>query len=208
MNRILIPMLVFMAWATSISAQITRQQADKIVWEHVQNVVSPPYLLYVNTNMPKEEGITINTFNEETVKLKYNCWAYYLNENPSLNEPSQHRYLFVKEDDGNLLEIITTNDLGPKELTEWMMVEQVNIVELSGESIRVYPNPTNGKLTMDNGQLTIKSVEVFDVYGRNVSCLMSLVSNHHINISHLASGIYFVKIETEKETVTKKVIKN
>ena len=34
-----IPMLVLMAWATSLSAQITREQADAIVLEHIQNEV-------------------------------------------------------------------------------------------------------------------------------------------------------------------------
>jgi len=50
------------------------------------------------------------------------------------------------------------------------------------------PNPTNGKLTIDNGQLTIKSVEVFDVYGRNVSCLMSHVSCLMSHVSCLKSS--------------------
>jgi hypothetical protein len=43
-------------------------------------------------------------------KCKIRLLGYYLNENPELSEPSRHRYLFVKKDAGNLLEIITAND--------------------------------------------------------------------------------------------------
>jgi len=76
-------------------------------------------------------------------------------------------------------------------------------------SLRFYPNPTTGQLTIDNEQLTINNVGIFDVYGRKLSShhLISKSSNHLINISHLAAGIYFVKIITEQGTVTKKVVK-
>jgi len=52
------------------------------------------------------------------------------------------------------------------------------------------------------------NIEVFDVYGRKLSSnhLIPTSSNHLINISHLYSGIYFVKITTEKGVVTKKII--
>ena len=143
MKKVLIPILVLIACTTSLSAQITREQADAIVWEHVQNEVTPPYLLYVYNHAPSAEEITITTYNDEMVKIKYACWAYYLNENPAASNPSQHRYLFVKEDNGNLLEIITTNDFCP-DLTEWEPV--LGLVNVKKEFISIYPNPTTGVL--------------------------------------------------------------
>ena len=214
-KAIFILMLVLLANTTSLFAQITREQADAIVWEHIQNEISAPYLLYVNTHLPHEEGINITTYNEEIVKVKYACWSYYLNEFPNINGPSQHRYFFVKENNGNLIEIITTNDLVPN-LTEWEMLLGVN--DLKKEVITVYPNPTTGELTIDNGELTINNVEIFDIYGKKhqISNLKSQVSNltphqisnPQINIAHLPAGIYFVKITTETGTITQKVVKN
>ena len=95
-NTIFITVLSILMSLT-LSAQITRQQADAIVWEYVQNEVTPPYVLYGNLNTPTEEGMIITTFNEEIVKVKYVCWAYYLNENPGTSEPSQHRYYLLKK---------------------------------------------------------------------------------------------------------------
>ena len=64
----------------------------------------------------------------------------------------------------------------------------------------------------------IRSVEVFDVYGRKVSShhltpptshLLPQTSSYHqkINISHINSGIYFVMISTEACEDVKKIVK-
>ena len=212
MKKCIFPMLIFLAWATSLSAQITREQADKIVLEYLQDEVIPPYFLYVNTNAPSEAGIAITTHQEETFTAKYPCWAYYLNEFPDVNGPYQHRYLFVKENDGNLLEVITSNDITP-DLTAWEEVLPMGIVETQGiTSIRIYPNPTDSQLTIDNGELTIENVEIFDLTGKTVGAHLygrpNIDGTTTINVEFLPSGVYFVKITTENGTITQKIIKN
>ena len=214
MKKLIVSMLILLAWTTSLSAQITREQANAIVINHIENEVTPPYLLYVNVNAPNQTGIAITTSQEETFKAKYPCWAYYLNENPTLIEPAQHRYLFVKEDNGNLLEVITSNDLAPNDLTQWEEMS-VGIVETQGiASVRVYPNPTTGELQISLPNLSeggaykaqeAINIEVFDLRG------------HRMYIGHptlwgglggLPSGIYFIRIQTETGAVTQKIIKN
>jgi len=77
------------------------------------------------------------------------------------------------------------------------------------DNITVFPNPTTGELTIDNGQWTIKGVELFDVYGKKkLSIINCQLSIEKLEISHLASGIYFLKIETENNVVVEKIIKN
>jgi len=73
------------------------------------------------------------------------------------------------------------------------------------DGIQIYPNPTNYELQITNYEGTIKGVEIYDLSGKT---LMSQMSNpSQINVSHLASGIYFIKIQTDKGTVAKKFIK-
>jgi hypothetical protein len=74
----------------------------------------------------------------------------------------------------------------------------------------VYPNPTTGELTVCGERYAVCGIEVFDVYGRNVSYNHHIItSSHHlINISALSAGVYFLKIDTEKGTITKKIIKD
>jgi len=86
-------------------------------------------------------------------------------------------------------------------------VNGIASTELS-KHITVYPNPTTGELTIDNGQLTINNVEIFDIYGRNVTphtpYLTPLTS---YDLTVFPAGIYFLKITTENGIVMKKVIK-
>jgi len=83
---------------------------------------------------------------------------------------------------------------------------EVGIGEITNYELRIYPNPTTGELTIDNGQLTINNVEVFDIYGRKVvePSLMVLWS---YDLTVLQSGIYFVRITTEQGVLVKKVVK-
>jgi hypothetical protein len=77
------------------------------------------------------------------------------------------------------------------------------------EKITLVPNPTTGELRIENGELRIESVEVFDVYGKkHLTVLQSSgLTVSKFDISNLSAGIYFVKIITETGSVVKKVVK-
>jgi len=72
--------------------------------------------------------------------------------------------------------------------------------------ITVFPNPTTGELSVVSDQFSVEKIEVFDVYGRKLlteNCQLKTT----IDISHLNSGIYFVKITTETNEIVKKIVK-
>ena len=89
-----------------------------------------------------------------------------------------------------------------------------------GGDVRVYPNPTRGELRIESEKLRIENVEVFDVLGRPVGATLAVApyGTHRLQIgasgaTSLPSGglggaIYFLRIQTDKGTVTKKVVKN
>ena len=77
------------------------------------------------------------------------------------------------------------------------------------EAITLHPNPTTGELSIKNYEIQITNVEVYDVFGKKILKLeiRSSKSETIVNISHLNSGIYFVKITTDIGEVTKKIVK-
>ena len=77
-------------------------------------------------------------------------------------------------------------------------------------SINIYPNPVNDRLYIETLTLTqTLTVEIYDVYGRRqVTETPSHQGNLVIDLSNLKSGIYFVKINTEKGNVVKRIIKD
>ena len=80
-----------------------------------------------------------------------------------------------------------------------------------GANVLVYPNPTTGELRITNYELRIKDVEVFDVYGRKQKVESRKGEKEKgeitIDITNLPTGIYFIKIETDKAIITKKILK-
>ena len=58
---------------------------------------------------------------------------------------------------------------------------------------------------MNNEQLTIKSVYIYDILGRKQKA-ESGMQNAECEIKHLPKGIYIIKIITEKSIIIKKII--
>jgi hypothetical protein len=83
--------------------------------------------------------------------------------------------------------------------------EEVGIDEETDNypSVRIYPNPTSGEIVVSS-EYRVLSIEIFDIFEKKVS---HLTISHPISISGLPAGIYFIRIQTEKGTVTRKIIK-
>jgi hypothetical protein len=116
----------------------------------------------------------------------------------------------VKATDGNLLEVITSNDMVP-DLTPWKEVTDVAIHELQNQ-VKIYPNPTDGELRVTSYELRVEGIEIFDLSGKTVGANLCVRPNGmgyiNIDISNLPDGMYFVRITTENGTTTEKIIKN
>jgi hypothetical protein len=85
-------------------------------------------------------------------------------------------------------------------------VSSVGIVETRhAASVRVYPNPTRGELKVEG--LMFKDIEIYDIMGRKHPLNLKHETLNSFDISHLANGIYFLRIQTDNGIVTKKVIK-
>ena len=99
--------------------------------------------------------------------------------------------------------------IGNMELVANFMETNVGIETAEIDGINIYPNPTDGQLIIENGQLRIENVEIFDIYGRNLSShhLITSSPHHQIDISHLSAGTYFIRIQTENGVVMKRVVK-
>ena len=73
----------------------------------------------------------------------------------------------------------------------------------------LYPNPTTGEVRIQNFESQILNFELFDISGKKFNSEFRIQNSEFVtNISHLQSGVYFVKITTNSgRSVTKKIIK-
>ena len=75
------------------------------------------------------------------------------------------------------------------------------------QSVSLYPNPNNGRFTINNEQLTINNVQVYDVYGKLLKTVEGNANTVELDVRELSAGMYFVRISTEKGVVTKSFVK-
>ncbi|MDR6966331.1 chitodextrinase [Flavobacterium arsenatis] len=94
--------------------------------------------------------------------------------------------------------------LSQEEITALYTTNSLSISDFnqSLSEIKLYPNPASDILNIQTNS-TLKSVEIYNIQGQKV-----VSSNQkQINVAHLASGVYLVKIQDENAKIaTKKIV--
>ena len=84
----------------------------------------------------------------------------------------------------------------------------VGIPEFSNdEGLSVYPNPTEGIMTLSM-QKGLGEVSIFNTLGELVFQADIQSPTADIDLSSLPSGIYFLKVCSDTETLTRKIVLN
>jgi endonuclease I/chitodextrinase len=73
--------------------------------------------------------------------------------------------------------------------------------------LKIYPNPTNGNTLYFNVTKKV-TVKMYNVLGKLIKTDKVTVQNNSIDIGALAKGIYILKMKSENQFITKKIIKN
>ena len=79
-----------------------------------------------------------------------------------------------------------------------------NATELNAK-IAVYPNPATDKIYINSNGLPITSIQLIDLSGRIIYSSNVVTANRNIEVSGFARGLYFVKIQSENNVITKKI---
>ena len=83
----------------------------------------------------------------------------------------------------------------------------VEDADIKDNAVSIYPNPAKSTITISSKE-ALKSLKIFDEAGRLVRAESSLKGSRlDVNISSLQTGNYVITVETEKQKVTKKLIK-
>ncbi|WP_431133624.1 T9SS type A sorting domain-containing protein [Psychroserpens mesophilus] len=73
------------------------------------------------------------------------------------------------------------------------------------EGLSVFPNPvSNGKLYISTKYNLPKTIEIYDVLGKQV--IATLILGESLNISRLSPGIYILKIKENELSATRKLV--
>ncbi|HTL82089.1 MAG TPA: T9SS type A sorting domain-containing protein [Bacteroidia bacterium] len=79
--------------------------------------------------------------------------------------------------------------------------------DLNGNSFGVFPNPSNGKFTL-NGIENNSRVEIYNSTGQLIFSEDNFKQGERIDISDQPDGIYLIKIKTDNKILSQKIVKS
>ncbi len=123
-----------------------------------------------------------------------NLWYLRLNSNPNLT--------CVQVDD----EVYANSNTDWQKDTTTVYSENCSLsIEDGAERVQIslYPNPTNGSLYIESQNAITGDLTVIDIQGRIVK---TFAVSTIVDVSQLTAGLYFLKISSEGEVITKKFI--
>ena len=102
-----------------------------------------------------------------------------------------------------LLTAATYSILGGRLTTIKILTETAE--PIWANQINIYPNPTTDKVFIDAQNIDIQSITVFDMVGKQVQNIQKSALSAPLSIP--TAGTYFIRIETNKGAVMKKIVK-
>jgi YVTN family beta-propeller protein len=86
-----------------------------------------------------------------------------------------------------------------------VQILSIGISSIQWEGIFIYPNPATNNITIESPQLAV--IEITNIQGQLIKTLAANSHKTSIDISAYSSGVYFVKVKTEKGIMVKKFVK-
>ena len=173
-----------------------------LMWTPYEGVEYSTYRIYRAVGETLGELELIATMSSSNVSytdfVNVNSYVYYVVEIVTADAceiSAQTKSASVETPVGSIRSnIVTNNPNGPTGL------EYVNV----NDFVQIYPNPVKDELRIANNELKISKIAIVDLAGQTIN---QFNDTNLINVSHLPTGIYFIRIETDSGIVTKKFIK-
>jgi glycosidase len=77
----------------------------------------------------------------------------------------------------------------------------------SHSAIRIYPNPASDQINIESEEM-IRSAELFSIDGKNIKKTNANTNSIIIRLNELKPGMYFLRVQTDNQLFTEKVVKN
>lgn len=165
---------------------------------------------YKFINAEKETLLIININDADFTDVQLdNLFDYNGTQNLTQYRSVQPYVFGVAEGDSNILSTNTTisNTFNARgfSISVVEVENTLGLEDISNNSITVYPNPVKDVLTIE-ANTALKRIMVYSIDGSKVLTVKN-IKNNSIDLSTLTSGMYLLKIETNKGSEFKKLIK-
>ncbi len=74
-------------------------------------------------------------------------------------------------------------------------------------AISIYPNPNNGNININNiGNIVLEKAEIYTITGKKVKVFNNISNQKSLTFNSLKSGLYFLKLDSNKGGIIKKLM--
>jgi hypothetical protein len=177
-----------------------------IYYDTLQSILGCDSIIELTLTVnPLPEIPVINKNGNMLTSSSAHSYQWYLDNN-TISGATEQSYSYTQN---GIYFVEVTNEYGCSSRSEETNVTDVSIVDITkADKIKVYPNPTKGELIIENEALKIENIDIFDTFGKNVGTYPQNTKNEtKIDISHLSTGIYFLRIQTNESVIVQKIIK-
>ncbi len=173
-----------------------------VSWMNIANcnqIVAQKFYSSTDTLISGEPAFMGNSNGEQLSRVQFiNCWAFRTTVTSCIREdnygdgvPIYFRFHFVSDStidslSGWMIDSIRIEDPG---CFSGGLVSKVN----KGGEIMISPNPTSSELTLSSPD-NIATVSIFNLLGQTIYSNQFNSSNVQVNVTELAAGVYFVKV--------------
>lgn len=132
-------------------------------------------------------------------------WDFGDGNTSSLENPS-HTYIPSANNQDYTVTLVISNDCGSDTLTTTVTIDGTSIRDLDAGVLKMYPNPTQQTVTIDNqSKYMMKNIVITNVLGQQVMTVKAESNQQTIDVSKLTSGMYHVTIEFEEGKAYRKL---
>jgi hypothetical protein len=121
-------------------------------------------------------------------------------------------YFYVATESGNYNVVATDNNGCEVEAVINDVIASISLLEVGSGQFAIYPNPVEGKFTIQKSQVTSGTaveIAIYNVLGERVMTQLSKgnVQEEIIDASNLGNGMYYLEVTSDKKIYRSKFIK-
>lgn len=172
------------------------------------------------TVVHSRSGLSANTTYKDTLTLPDGCYEFELTDSGEdglswwANTAQGSGYIRFKKVNPAVILKNFNSDFGGQVYQQFVVGLAVGIedyVFVNQPQFNVYPNPSSGNvyIDIDMAERSSGKVEIMDVLGRKVyehQFNNVIAESIEADLSKLKTGVYFVTLRTDKETLSRKII--
>jgi PKD repeat protein len=197
-------LITFNSTLSSVEADTIKQAVKNVVFDQLLNWKIGNYDLVSNFTFSSNSSSVINFLNNSRFATSY-TWDF--GDGNSSNEVNPtHNYA----SEGEFIVKLTASKCGNFITSQQTItISNLSNIPIINENIEytLYPNPTKENVTITSNTI-IDAISIYDINGRLIDYIEVKSAQKTLDFSTKKEGFYFLKINSNGRTCTKKLIKN